>query len=128
VGFLRSRPTRGALLLALAAAMCVYVALGKVFSPQYVIWLVPFIAVLPAVRGGLLAVGLLVAVFLLTSFYYPANYWPYIHDRDIGWTLLILGRNVVLCALAAWLAVTLFEVRRHPDPEPLVARPTAGDA
>jgi hypothetical protein len=127
-GFLRRRLTRGALMLTLATAMCIYVALGKVFSPQYLIWLAPFVAVLPAVRGGLVPVGLLVAVFLLTSFYYPANYWAYIHDRDVGWTLLILGRNVLLCGLAAWLGVALFELRRGRDRISPDVRSTAGDA
>lgn len=116
VGFLRSRPTRSALLLAVAAAMCVYVALGKVFSPQYVIWLVPFVAVVPAARGGLVAVGLLVAATLLTSLYYPANYWPFVHDQELGWTLVILSRNLLLCALAASLVLTLFKLRRARDP------------
>lgn len=110
-GFLRLRPTRRALLLGLAAAICVHVALGKVLSPQYVIWLMPFIAVLPVVRGGLVAAWLLVAVFLLTSAYYPGSYWLYIHDRDFGWTLVILARNIALCALAAWLGLTLFRAR-----------------
>jgi hypothetical protein len=123
-GFLRRRTSRGALLLTLATAMCIYVALGKVFSPQYLIWLVPFVAVLPAVRGGLVPVGLLAAVFLLTSFYYPANYWPYINDRDVGWTLLILGRNVLLCGLAAWLGVAL-STRRRPHDLLEPARPVA---
>ena len=122
LGFMRARPTRGSLLVAVAAAMCVYVALSKVFSPQYVIWLVPFVAVLPAVprgavprgavRPSLVAVGLLVAAILLTSLYYPGNYWPFVNGRELGWTLVILARNLLLCGLTASLVLALFDLPR----------------
>ena len=56
--YARGRGGREELLRACAAAAVAFVALGKVFSPQFLIWLVPLV---PLVRGrrGLAASGLL---------------------------------------------------------------------
>ena len=45
----RRHPDREAVLLAAAAAVAALVAFDRVLSPQYLIWLVPFV---PLVRGA----------------------------------------------------------------------------
>ena len=50
-----------------------FVALGKVLSPQFLIWLVPLV---PLVRGrrGLAAAAMLGAAMLLTQAWFPDRY------------------------------------------------------
>jgi Glycosyltransferase family 87 len=84
---------RGRLELAFGAAIAGVLAFGKVLSPQYLEWLIPFVPF-----AGLAAGALLVAVLAL------AQSW-YFHYRDLWavgpqvWTLL--ARNVLLVALYA---------------------------
>lgn len=105
-----------ALALVAAAALTVYVGLGKAFSPQYMLWLFPLVALLPAALPtrpwGLAVIGLLTAATLLTSIYYPANYWPYVNGRELGWTLVVVGRNVLVMALVALLVVATWRATR----------------
>jgi uncharacterized membrane protein len=100
-----------------AACLCAFVALGKVLSPQYLIWLVPLVALVRG-RRGLAASGLLVAALVGTQFYIVSGrYAQYI--ADYRWAPLVLGRNVVLLALLAVLAL---------PPVRVSASPVSGDA
>jgi len=57
-----------------AASVAALLAFGKVFSPQFVIWLVPFVLLV----GGLDGFGtgvLLTAILLLTQSWFPRHYW-----------------------------------------------------
>jgi uncharacterized membrane protein len=85
-----------------AASICAFVALGKVLSPQFLIWLVP---VVPLVRGrrGLVCTGLLVAALVLTDVFFPKRYWDYVYHFDLAW--LVLLRNLVLVTLLAALSL-----------------------
>jgi hypothetical protein len=72
----RRSPDAEAVLLAAAAAVAALVAFDRVLSPQYLIWLVPFI---PLVRGrrGLYASGALFLALGLTQTWISAtHYWP----------------------------------------------------
>ena len=83
--------------------MCVLVALGKVASPQFLLWLVPIV---PLVRGrrGLAATGLLGIALVLTQIWFPYRYWDLVFDLDIVASWTILARDLVLLALLAVLA------------------------
>jgi uncharacterized membrane protein len=85
-----------------AACVCAFVALGKVLSPQFLIWLAPLV---PLVRGrrGIAASLLLALAFVLTQVYFPARYWEYIFQLRLAW--LVLVRNLVLLALLAALSL-----------------------
>jgi Glycosyltransferase family 87 len=84
-----------------AASLVAFAALGKVLSPQFLIWLLPLV---PLVRGrrGLVASGLLALALLLTQIWFPIRYWDLVaFDAFPSWALL--ARDLVLVALLAVL-------------------------
>ena len=102
VSFARGSATTSAFVRATAAAICVFVAFGKVLSPQFLIWLIP---VVPLVRGrrGLWAGALLLAAFVLTLIWFPFGYFRLALDFETGLSWLLLARDLVLVALALLL-------------------------
>ena len=101
------------LVTAAAGAVAVFVAFGKVLSPQFLIWLIPLV---PLVRGrrGLAASGLLLAALVLTQLWFPQHYWDYALRFAPAESWLVLARDLLLLALAVVLAVRL--ARRAPGP------------
>jgi hypothetical protein len=87
-----------------AGAVLAFVALGKVLSPQFLIWLVPLV---PLVRGrrGLAASALLGVALVLTQVWFPFRYWDFALTFDETTVWLVLARDLVLVgALATLLA------------------------
>ena len=112
IGFARlRRPGPEEVLLAAAATVCALIAFDKVLSPQYLIWLVPFMVL---VRGapGLVAGGLLVVVLGLTQTWFPTHYFTLALDYASPWAWYLLARDLALVALAG---VLLFELNRARD-------------
>jgi hypothetical protein len=103
VGFARGPAESGRLLRYSAATVCAFVALGKVLSPQFLIWLVPLV---PLVRGrrGLAASALLLTALVLTQLWFPFRYWRLALGFDELASWLVLARDLVLVALLAVLA------------------------
>jgi hypothetical protein len=98
------QPADGERLVAYAAAaVAAVLAFGKVFSPQFVIWLVPLV---PLVRGrrGVAAGGLLASALVLTQLWFPHHYWALADDFAQRESWLLLARDVAIVALAALLA------------------------
>jgi hypothetical protein len=112
--FARGAAGREALVRSSAAALCAFVALGKVLSPQFLIWLIP---VVPLVRGrrGLWAAGLLATALVLTQLWFPFRYFRLALDFEPGLSWLLLARDLVLVALAALLALPFRDQRRDAD-------------
>jgi len=84
-----------------AASVAAFVALGKVLSPQFLIWLLPLV---PLVRGrrGLGASALLALALLLTQVWFPIRYFDLVaFDPFPSWVLL--ARDLVLVALVVVL-------------------------
>src|SRR5262249_11909159 len=78
-----------------AAAVVAFIALGKVLSPQFLIWLIPLI---PLVRRWSVAV-LYAAALVLTQAWFPKHYWSYALSFSEPVTWLVLLRDAVLIAL-----------------------------
>jgi hypothetical protein len=112
VVFARGPADKERFVLACAAVLTAFIALGKVLSPQFLIWLIP---VVPLVRGrrGLAASGLLAAALVLTQLWFPFRYWDLALEFDGPASWLVLVRDLVLLALLAVLALGLRE--RHAD-------------
>jgi hypothetical protein len=111
VWFARGPADRDRLVRACAAAVCAFVAFGKVLSPQFLIWLIPLV---PLVRGrrGLAAGGLLAVALVLTQLWFPFRYWDLVlHFRALpSW--LVLARDLTLVALLAVLVWPATGLRR----------------
>jgi Glycosyltransferase family 87 len=107
VVFARRRHANGdAVLIAAAATVAALVAFDRVLSPQYLIWLAPFI---PLVRGGrgVLAASLLMLALGLTQTWFPWHYWPLALDHAAPWSWYLLARDLALVALAGVLLLDL---------------------
>jgi small-conductance mechanosensitive channel len=104
VWYARGEPGRERLVRAAALAVVAYIALGKVVSPQYLVWLVPL---LPLVRGrrGLAACGLLALAAVLTQTWFPYRYWAYALHFDTAASWAVLARDLVLVGLLVALAL-----------------------
>jgi hypothetical protein len=85
-----------------AGAVCAFIVLGKVLSPQFLIWLVPLV---PLVRGrrGTAAIALLAAALIATQAYFPARYFAYALFGHYGWVVIL--RNLILVALLITLTL-----------------------
>jgi hypothetical protein len=97
-----------------AAALVAFVALGKVLSPQFLIWLVPAVPLVAGLRG-LRASTLLVGALVLTQLWFPSRYWDLVRELDLLPSLLVLARDLVLVALL----ITLVRGARRAAKRPL---------
>jgi hypothetical protein len=104
LGALRSTPDRASYVRCAAAVVAAQLAFGRVLSPQFVLWLVPFV---PLVQGrrGRAALGLLVVALLTTRLWFPESYRDYVNTQEPLAILLLLARNLVLVAILAALVV-----------------------
>jgi hypothetical protein len=111
IAFVRRRGSDGeAALVAAAAAACALVAFDKVLSPQYLIWLVPFVALVRGARG--IAAGCLLFLALgLTQTWFPWHYWQLALDHAAPWSWYLLARDLVLVAVVGVLVVELSRAR-----------------
>jgi hypothetical protein len=92
-----------------AGTVAVVIAFGKVFSPQFSIWLIPLVPLTPSIA----AFVLLVLALGLTQTWFPRHYWSLADGLRERESTYLLARD--LCVLA--LAVAL--VWRRPEDEPL---------
>jgi uncharacterized membrane protein len=85
-----------------AGAVAALIAFGKVFSPQFLIWLIPLV---PLVRGrrALVAVPLFGAALVLTQLWFPRHYWDLALRFASPYSWLLLARDLAVVALLAAL-------------------------
>jgi hypothetical protein len=85
-----------------------FVIVAKVFSPQYLLWSTPLLAlvaaeVLDTRRAGAVFVGLSVAVAVLTTVFFPFGRSRV--ETDFDWMMLVLlARNAISVGVVVWLA------------------------
>jgi uncharacterized membrane protein len=102
--FFRGPATAARLTAACAGSVVVFVAFGKVLSPQFLIWLVPLVPLVlawPATAVWILAA----AAFVTTHLWFPTRYWDMVALEPVGW--LVLVRDLLLVGLAVALAAAL---------------------
>ena len=112
--WLRRPTSREELLRWSAAALVAFVALGKVLSPQFLIWLVPVVPLVAGLRG-LRASFLLAAALVVTQLWFPSRYWDLARDLAGFPSALVLVRDLVLVAA---LVVLIRDRRREPARSP----------
>jgi hypothetical protein len=100
--YARGAATRERLVAASAAAVCAFVAFGKVFSPQCLIWLIPLVPLISG-RRGLAASALLAAALVLTQLWFPYRYWELALEFDTAASWFVFARDLVLVALTLLL-------------------------
>jgi hypothetical protein len=96
-----------------AAAVVAFVAFGKVASPQFLIWLLAVVVLVPGRRGAVATVILLAACGL-TRLWFPNSYWDLVKQFDPTASWLVLARDLLLVGVFAVLLVRL----RAREPEP----------
>jgi hypothetical protein len=106
-------PSAAELTIAAAAALTAFVALGKVLSPQFLIWLVPLVPL--AARAG--ATAMLLAALVLTQLWFPYRYWELVREFDPRVSWLVLARDLVLLALLVTLTGRSGESSRNALPD-----------
>ena len=84
---------------AIAAAFAVFIACGKLSSPQYLVWIVPLGLVLSLADGDRTGLVLFLAVLALTQIVYPISY-ARLEALRPGACALVLARNVGLLVWA----------------------------
>jgi hypothetical protein len=111
--FALGRATRERLVLTSAAAICAFLFLGRVLSPQYLIWLVPLVMIAPG-RRGFVAIGLLALSMMLTQIWFPQHFLELKEFQPLqSWA--VVARNTVLLVLLgtlAWPDVPLLRIAR----------------
>ena len=93
-----------------AAAVVAFVALGKVLSPQFLIWLAPLVPLVSGMRGFRASV-LLAAALVITQLWFPSRYWDLARELDAVPSTLVLLRDLTLVAV---LVVLVRDRSREP--------------
>jgi hypothetical protein len=105
------------------ASVMVLLLTSKIFSIQYIVWLVPFAAVLPRRKFWLAA-----AIVVLTMPIHPFLFAGLVAQEPLPILVLNL-RNALLLALTLWVLVDLWRGRtRRPEPIASVRRGLARPA
>jgi hypothetical protein len=100
------------LVLASLTAVAAFAALGKVLSPQYMLWLLPLGALAFAWRLHALAAAIAAAA-VLTQIEFPVRYFDLV-DREPFPVAVVAVRNLVLLAVL-FLALRALRAARNQD-------------
>jgi len=97
--------------LAMLAVVLAFITFGKVFSPQYVIWLLPLAALVAVYRPSL---GILLFVsFLLTHVIFPPSYTAFMNFAIVP-AIVVALRNILMVVLSVMAAWELWKLPEAP--------------
>jgi Glycosyltransferase family 87 len=100
---MRRRTHARDLVLGVFATLLAFVALGKVLSPQFVIWLMPFTALAWAWRDYTTAAATTAAI-VVTQIEFPSRYWDLVGGDTSAIVLVGIRNALLLVALTSLLA------------------------
>ncbi len=102
--------TKQRFVTAAAAVVCAFIVFSRVLSPQYLIWLVPLVAIVPG-RRGVIAMTMLACAMCMTQIWYPLHFVALKHFQPLeSWA--VVGRDLVLLALFGALTLPELPSRR----------------
>lgn len=119
----RRASTVGALALVAMAPLVLWMTLGRVFSPQFLVWVLPLAALAGALRGRRALVAFAV-ICALNQAVYPGAYES-LKDLAPWACALVLVRNL---ALLGWTVALLAQATVRPRLGPAPAEPPAATA
>ncbi len=102
----RLRQSLSEVVLAAMGLLLIFVCTSKVFSPQFMIWLLPLAALLATSRrvAGRVASCLVAAATLLSQLDFPSRYWDLV-ALHTGPIVLVSIRNLILLTGAIFVLV-----------------------
>ena len=123
VSYARGPSTTERLVRHSAASVVAFVALSKVLSPQFLVWLVLLVPLVGG-RRRRAAIVLTVVACALTAAWFPVRYWELGRVFDPLSSRLVRGRGLVLLGLLAALTWPATEraPARSPSPVPSPGR------
>ncbi len=99
------------LVTATTLVLLAFIATGKVFSPQYLIWLMPFVVLLPG-REGRRTIVWFLATLVVSQLIFPWFYGSLRHQT--AWAALLLTtRNILIVVLLCLVASLLVGLRER---------------
>jgi len=114
--YARGPATRERLVTASVAVIAIFIAFTKVFSPQYLIWLMPLVPLLGG-RAGVRAAGLFAVAVGMTQIWEPYRYYDYYSTFAPWLTWLVIARDLIVVAIVVVLVRAL--ARSEDDAEKL---------
>ncbi|HEY6196045.1 MAG TPA: hypothetical protein VI504_13465 [Candidatus Eisenbacteria bacterium] len=95
------RADSGQAALAACALVTGFLISSKLLSPQFLIWLLPFIPLLWGVRRGVVLA--IFAALVLTQVEFPARYWALVHlDSKTAGVVVARNAALLLAFILAW--------------------------
>lgn len=108
------------LVTATTLVLLAFVATGKVFSPQYLIWVMPFVVLLPG-RLGRRTIVLFLLTLVASQLIFPYFYGS-LRNQTAWAVILLTTRNLLVLALVGMVYVILARLRRSARPVVLRAQ------
>ena len=108
-----------------AAVIAAQLALGRVLSPQFVLWLVPLVPLVSG-RRGRAATALLAVALVATHAWFPDLYRDYVNERGAAETGYLLARNALLLGVLLVLVAPTARSLRSPSRATAAKRMKAG--